>query len=232
MSTFERESIRITFYKNLTRWRTTPQCNLEGHDDQCGCLKPFIRIVPLKEWMKEKDSTLGKCNGELLFDEVDPYKTRPHPSAETILKKSTLVFSWLVKAEYGRLIHIFHRAKFDDDKLRDIKCRLIKDTDLQDEYEQHFRDHRDSVSFKKLTKDLEALRWEFCPYTLDEGLDNEAFGTKLIMPFSEQWAVTGQGATSVVCLAIINKEFVSENIRRSLGHASEFPGHDGLVSKI
>ncbi|KAH0343752.1 hypothetical protein KCU83_g8671, partial [Aureobasidium melanogenum] len=182
--------------------------------------------------MKEVNPVLGKCNGELLFDEVDPFKKRPHPSAETILKKSTLVFSWLEQTGYGRLIHIFHRAKFNDDKLRDIKCRLIKDTDLREEFEQHVRDDGDSVDFVQLTKDLEASRWEFCPYILDEGLDNEAFGTKLYIPFSEQWAVTGQGATAMVCLAIINKEFVSENIQRSLGHPSEFQGHDGLYYQL
>ncbi|KAH0271672.1 hypothetical protein KCU91_g7231, partial [Aureobasidium melanogenum] len=213
MQTSANGTLKTTFRLMLeNEWRFKPRCNLQGHS-ACGCLKPFIKTGLLVSWMR--DVKLSKSNGELLLEEINPIKTPLHSSASTILNDSILVFSLLIKEKHGRLIHIFHRAGFDDVKLRNTKHSMLDDKDLRHAHTKHSMGY--PSTFEKLVEDLESSRWEFFPHFLGPKLENKEFGNKLYIPFCRQEAVTQLGATAVVYVAIIQEYFVADEVRAYLG---------------
>jgi len=214
------ESRKTVFYEKLRReWRLNPTCDLKGHTT-CNCLVRCVKIGLLKEWMHKQEAGSIKTNGELMFEEVQPIEGLFPDPASDILESCTIVFSWLVESDYGRLIRIFHDAGINDAKLRDPAYSLDGMLMLKEELKDHATAN---VDFDTLVVHLERSRWKFCPCFLDRNMDlrNEirSFGNKLYMPFCRQWGVASAeaGGTADVFLAHIQEEFVSEDIKQYLG---------------
>lgn len=212
MATSANRSLETTFYKKLPDWKLEPTCEVKGQ-------KP-IRIGLLKEWMQKKEGDSIKTNGELLFDEIQPLEGSLD-SASHILESCTLVFSWLLERNRGKLIRIFHNFDVNDARLKDPQYFLDEDEDLERGLESYTS--KDPAVFKKLIMHLEISRWQFCPFLLDSDLYTKdkivPFGNKLYMPFCRQWSVAPAeaGGTADVYLAHIQEEFVAEEIRQHLG---------------
>lgn len=202
---------------NTADWKLFPTCG--QHNFNCGCLKPCIRTSVVKDWMRRKEPGSNKTNGVLLFEEIEPVESRPHPSPSTILESCTIVFSWLLGATLGELIHIFYNAGIDDAKLGQHSYSLEENKTLREELLIY--KNWDLDAFENLIADLERSRWEFCPVHLDLNLDDIAFGNRLYLPFCRQRGVAEQGGTADVYIAQIQEEFVSENMKQHLGPSVE-----------
>lgn len=204
---------------NTADWKLSPTCDQKGHSSHCGCLKPCIRTSVVKDWMRKKEPGSSKTNGELLFEEIEPIESRPHPSPSTILESCTIVFSWLLRERCGELIHIFYNAGVDDARLRQPFYSLEENRPLREELLMYKKGDFDA--FENLIADLERSRWEFCPVHLGSNLDNIAFGNKLYLPFCRQRGVAEQGGTADVYIAHIQEDFVVEDMKQHLGPAVE-----------
>lgn len=193
-------------------------CEVEENDH--ACLRPFIRVALLKEWMQQKEAGFTQTNGERLFKEIRSIEVSPRVSTSAILNNCPIVFGWLIKSGHSRLIQIFHDAGIDDAKLDDAKLRdpsylLDKIEVLEDELAHYLAEK--NLDFEELMKQLEETRWQFCPHFLESYLDDVSFGNKGYMPFCQHQNVAENGATADVYIAYIQEEFVSEDMKQYLG---------------
>lgn len=210
-------SLEATFLEKLRQWRIRPICEVKGNDHVC--LRPFIRVALLKEWMKQEEAGFTQTNGKRLFQEIPSLEVSPRVSTTAILDKSPIVFGWLIKSGHSRLIQHFHDVGIEDAKLRDSTYLLDKIKVLEDDV-AHYLAGKNS-DFEGLLRDLEETRWQFCPHHLESYLDDVSFGNNSYLPFCQHQNVAENGATADVYIAYIQEEFVSEDMKQYLGPSVE-----------